>query len=286
MSGNYLDEFESSPEEQASYNQQSSGNSGYGGNNNNYNKPQNQGGYNNNNQNGGYNNNSNGYSKPQNNYNNQGGGNSYGNKQGGYNKPQGGYNKSGGNEDWKAKAREVQEPYIPVFLYIDPKFPEDVKENLMSIASRLINNGITVRYNCDDKDIQNKFNSMSFKRTEDYAPFNGFNEVEKSRFGFNTPTSNDIASKQTNNWEQLPKIVKIINSRNIRCIFGNNNKNNARCLITWSPDGATRKSETSSETGNIRYLIEVADRYFLPVFNINNPRSREELDRTYLRGNQ
>lgn len=270
----FLDEnFGMSDSEGKSFSNQ--GGNSYGGGNSNNNQSSS------NNYSGGGNNNANSYSGNNNNQQKSyGGGNNYNGQQ----KPYGGNNNGGGAKSWQDKAKEVQEPYMPIGVYIDDKFPPEVIEKLIGIVSGLISKGFTVRYNADNLEIHNKIKAMSFKQTEDYSPLKTFNEIE-SRFGFNSATSNKESEKFWGDNPKIPKIVRMKTSRDVRLVLGNNNKNNIKALITWSPDGARNTVEVSNETGYIGSTIKIADQYHCKVLNINNENSRRELEHTFLRSN-
>lgn len=212
--------------------------------------------------------------------NNSSSGNSYGNNN---NSSSGGGDwKSKGREEWKKKQQEVQEPYMPVVVYIDRDFPSDVKEKLVNLISRLISLGFTVRFNAEDEEIVKKVKAFSSNKIEDHIPFNGFNDM-KSKFCWNSNTTNHIAQQNFGAWAKLPKLVQILMSRNVRMLIGSNNNSPAKFLITWSKDGAFRGPQVSNETGNVGTYIKVAEKLAVPVFNLNNQQSRDEMNRFIFR---
>lgn len=236
-------------------------------------QPSNQGGYQQNNNQGGYqqNNNKGGYQQN----NNQGGGNNWNSGGGNNNWKSGGNNNWKGKNDWRAKQNEIQEPYLPVSIYIGEEFPADVKQNLMAIADKLISLGYTVRFNADEKDITDAILAKSDK-CEGYVPFKGFNEIQ-TRHGFNNATSKYIAGQANPAYEKLPKIVQLKLARNVRLMFGDRNNSNTMALITWSQDGAREYNEVNKETGYVGDVIKLASKYKYPVININRQESKSDL---------
>lgn len=234
--------------------QNQSQNTGYGNGEKNMN--QNQGNsYGNSNQgsgNGGYNN------------NNQGSGNrGYGNNSGGGNRNYGG----GGGGGFKRKEEVIEDPYVPVSVYIDRDFPPEIKQRLVAIASKLIAKGITVRYNGDDKDAHEALSNMSKKLVEVYVPWRNFNEVDTKHY-WNTKTSMHLAQTNFFAWDKIPDAVKSMLARNVRMIFGDKNNSICSALITWSPDGATKAPEVTKDTGRSSFIIKLAATYHFPVINL------------------
>jgi hypothetical protein len=189
----------------------------------------------------------------------------------------GGFNKGG---FFKKKEEVIEEPYIPVSIYVDREFPHEAKTSLYNIASKLIAKGITVRVNGDDKPFVDKLAALSDKHIEIYLPWKNFNEIQ-SKFYYNTLTSKHLANKHFQGWEKIPDPVKSILARNVRMIFGDKNNSITLCLITWSKDGASRVSEVTKETGKSSFVIKVAGTYGFPIINISKPNAENVLERTF-----
>lgn len=202
--------------------------------------------------------------------NNQGGGG------GGY-RGKGG----GGGGQWGNKKEDViEEPYVPVAIYIDRDFPPEIKQKLISIASRLINNKMVVRYNADDLDIHNAISEISSAKTEAYTPWKNFNNIESKHY-YNTETAKHVASSNFQGWDKIPDAVKAMLARNVRMIFGDKNRSPAICLITWSPDGASRAPEVTKDTGKSGFLIKLAATYGFSVLNLAKPNAEAMLEKAF-----
>jgi len=180
----------------------------------------------------------------------------------------------------KKKEQVVEKPYVPVAMYVDREFPEEVKNNLFRIASRLISKDITVRLNGDDKDFSTKLAELSDTHTELYIPWKNFNNLESKNY-FNTLTSNSIAVKHFSGWEKIPDSVRAMLSRNVRMIFGDKNNSICLCLITWSKDGASRLTEINKDTGRSSFIIKVACSYGFPVLNLQKSNAEGLLEKTF-----
>lgn len=189
------------------------------------------------------------------------------------------YQKSGGSF-FPKKEEVLEDPYLPVVIFIDRDFPPEVKNSLYNIASKLINKKITVRYNADDKDFHEKISSLSDKFIEPFIPWKGFNDVDTKNY-YNTITAKHIAQQHFQGWEKIPEGVKALLARNVRMIFGGKNNSIALCVITWSKDGASKLAEVNKDTGRASFIIKVASTYGFPVVNISKESSGNLLEKTF-----
>lgn len=241
--------------------------------NNNQNQQSQNAGQSNQGGNGGYSNN--------NQQRNTGGGNS-----GGYQQRSGG--NAGGNNNWKGngggggnfqkKEEVVEEPYCPIAVFIDRDFPEDIKAKLQAVVSKLINKGYTVRYNGDAIAMHNQISNLSRKLTEAYTPWKGFDEIESKHY-WNTKTSEHMAMTNFPAWDKIPNVVKAMMSRNVRMLFGDKNNSIVKCLVTWSPDGASKSLEVTKDTGRPSFIIGLASKYNFPVINLGKEGAEQALER-------
>lgn len=210
------------------------------------------------------------------NNNNQNRGNNNGN---GYqNKPN--YQNRNNGGGFQKKEEVIEEPYVPVGIYIDREFPTEVKQNLIRLASRLINKNVVVRYNADDMDVHGPISQLSNKKTEAFTPWKNFNNIESKHY-YNTETAKHVASTNFAGWDKVPDAVKAMLARNVRIVFGDKNRSVVLCLITWSPDGASRAAEVTKDTGRSGTIIKLASTYGIPVINLAKPNAEAILEKTF-----
>ena len=210
------------------------------------------------------------------NNNNQNRGNNNGN---GYqNKPN--YQNRNNGGGFQKKEEVIEEPYVPVGIYIDREFPTEVKQNLIRLASRLINKNVVVRYNADDIDVHGPISQLSNKKTEAFTPWKNFNNIESKHY-YNTETAKHVASTNFAGWDKVPDAVKAMLARNVRIVFGDKNRSVVLCLITWSPDGASRAAEVTKDTGRSGTIIKLASTYGIPVINLAKPNAEAILEKTF-----
>jgi hypothetical protein len=185
-----------------------------------------------------------------------------------------------GYKNFQKKKDEVQDAYVPIAIYVDRDFPDEIKEKFYTVISKLVAKKYTVRINGDDKEFANKVKSLSDKFIEIYIPWKGFNDIETKHY-FNQLTAKHIAQSNFIAWDKIPDPVKSMLARNVRMIFGDKNNSIALCVITWSPDGASKYSEVTKETGRASFVITVASKYSFPVLNIQKPNAGTILERTF-----
>lgn len=178
------------------------------------------------------------------------------------------------------KPEVLEDPYIPVVVYIDRDIPIESKDRLISIASKFIRKKITVRVNGDEPSIVSKLTSLSTRFVEVYIPWKGFNDIDSKHY-YNTLTSKEIAKQHFAGWDKVPDSVKSILARNVRLIFGDKNNSIALCLITWSKDGASNRSEVTKETGRHGVVIKLASTYGFPVINLEKQNTEAAIEKIF-----
>jgi len=192
-----------------------------------------------------------------------------------------GNNNNGGNRPFFKKKEEViEEPYVPVVIYVDRDFPPEVKTSLYNIASKLINKKITIRVNGDDKEFADRLTALSDSHVEVYIPWKGFNNME-SKHSWNTLTSKHLAQLHFPGWDKIPDSVKALMARNVRMVFGDKNNSIAMCIITWSKDGASKATEVTKDTGRSSFIIKMASSYGFPIVNVAKQTAENILEKTF-----
>ena len=189
-------------------------------------------------------------------------------------------NGNGGGNFFKHKEDVLEEPYIPITIYVDRDFPPEIKTALYNIASKLINKNITVRYNGDDIEFHERIAGLSSKYTEVFIPWRNFNSIDSKHY-FNGLTCNHLAQKNFSGWDKIPDSVKAMLARNVRMVFGDKNNSITLCVITWSKDGASKVVEVNKDTGRAAFIIKTASSYGFPVINIGKPNSENILEKIF-----
>ena len=202
-------------------------------------------------------------------------------QQGGY-RPNNGGGGGGGGGGFRGRQQEdtVQDPYLPVVVYVEQDFPEEVKNQLSTIASKLIGKGFTVRVYGTDKPFVEKIQKLSGSKVELYLPWRNFNELESKRT-WNSLTAKHVAQQNFAGWEKVPDAVKGILAGQVRLLLGERNNSPANCLITWSADGASKAGEVSKETGRAGFIIKLAATFAFPVINMQKSSSEAIIEKNF-----
>ncbi|WP_396190475.1 hypothetical protein [Flavobacterium sp.] len=224
---------------------------------------------------GGYSNSNNGNQRQS--YGNSG--NYQGGQNGGYRQNNNGGGGAGGNR-FPQREDKVDDPYLPICVFVDQGFPEDVKTRLFNLASKLIGKRYTVRVMGLDKEFAERVMKLSDSKVELYLPWRNFNEMDSKRT-FNTLTAKHVASVNFAGWEKVPDGVKGILASQVRYLFGDRNNSPAMCLITWSPDGASKFGEVNKETGKTGFIIKMGSNYNFPVINMQKQSSDAVIEKHF-----
>jgi len=173
-----------------------------------------------------------------------------------------------------------QTPYIPIAVYIDKDFPIEIKDKLVKYIHQLLTRGYTIRVNADDKSMYEQLSNLG-PNIEFYIPWKNFNEIESKHY-FNHDIHKKIAQENFPAWDKIPDVIKSMLARNVRMILGDKLNSSMFFLLTWSEDGALTSSECGPKTGKSSFLIKVASRYKLPLFNIGNEKSLRSFERNFI----
>lgn len=187
---------------------------------------------------------------------------------------------AGGGGGFQKKEDVVEDPYLPVAVYVDRDYPPQIKEQLFNVIVKLINNGITVRVNGDDREFYDRIATLPGKNIEVYTPWKGFNDIETKHY-FNMETSKHLASVNFAAWDKVPDVVKSMLARNVRMMFGGKNNSIVKCLITWSSDGVSKSAEITKDTGKGSFMIGLASKYHFPVINLGKAGAEDMLARVF-----
>lgn len=209
-------------------------------------------------------------------YQGGGGGNGGGYSRGGG----GGGGYGGGGRGFQQKEDVVSDPYLPVVIYVEQEFPDNVKEQLYHIASKLIGKRYTVRVSGIDKQFAERVMKLSDSKVELYLPWRNFNEMESKRT-FNTLTAKHVASVNFAGWEKIPDAIKAFLAAQVRMVMGDRNNSPTMCVITWSQDGASKHAEVTKETGRSGFMIKMSSNYGFPVVNIQKQSSEAIIEKNF-----
>lgn len=171
-------------------------------------------------------------------------------------------------------------PYLPISFFIDSSYPEEIKQEMFSIIDKLLAKQYTIRINGDDKEFIAKLNALNSQHIEVYIPWKGFNDID-SKYYFNYDALKSIARANFLGWDKIPDTVKAILTRNVRMLLGTSNNSVCLCVVLYTPDGATNKSEVTKESGKFSFIISIANKFGLPVINLKKQKLVEMFLKNY-----
>lgn len=212
------------------------------------------------------------------------------------NQPKKEWNGGGGNNNWngqrprkkKKDDTEVHKVYMPYALYVDVEAPPEIKDKLLVIAEKMYLKGLFVRFNADEKPIWDRFKAIADEEMEDYSRWKKYTDrasggtIECPERYYNNATSVFNSQRLIPNWDSLPNVVRDQYPRDFRMLTGQKCDNQVKGLIIWTPDGAYKRTQCTKDTGNGSFIIKVADRWKIPVININNPDCREAFTNLFI----
>ena len=85
-----------------------------------------------------------------------------------------------------------------------------------------------------------------------------------------------IASCHHPAWNRLNEFVRSLHTRNVFQLKGLDNTPSS-FVVCWTPDGAETSEQTSKATGGTGQSIRIAHTLNIPVYNLNNDKSRQRI---------
>lgn len=181
------------------------------------------------------------------------------------------------------KKEERLEPYIPIAVFVDRDYPQEVKEKIYHLIDRFLAKGYVIRINGLDKDFVERVLALSHKNVEVYLPWKGFNNID-SKFTYNSKAIQHITATHFPGWEKIANSVKAILMSQVRMLFGEKNNSVAVCIILYTQDGANKLSEITKETGKLSFIIKLASSFGFSVINIAKDNSIAILEKNFRLG--
>ena len=149
--------------------------------------------------------------------------------------------------------------------------PHDIGQLMASLAGYLSELGYTLRSGAADG-ADSYFESGAIRK-EIYLPWRGFNGHCSGRY-YVCDEAMGLASHHHPAWSKLSQPVRKLMGRNAYQILGYNLAHPSEFVLCWTPDGCESWHTRSAKTGGTGLAISVASSLGIPVFNLNNHRSR------------
>lgn len=148
--------------------------------------------------------------------------------------------------------------------------PGHILDVMTSIAELLAGKGLTLRVS-DQSGADQAFRRGSGGRYFMYTAIDtGFpGAIPAELTGGNRPT---LARRLNPRFPLLPRREKQWEITAVSLVAGICTSNHAKMLICWTPDGAVKPEEFTSETGNTARYLRIANQLNVPVYNLARER--------------
>lgn len=111
---------------------------------------------------------------------------------------------------------------------------------------------------------------------EIWLPWEGFNNHVNTNL---YPTNNHFSIAETLHpaWHKLRPGAKKLHARNVGQILGKDIHSPVSFVICWTPDGCESHSTRTKITGGTGTAIGLASQYNIPIFNLKNQKSYDQI---------
>jgi len=92
-----------------------------------------------------------------------------------------------------------------------------------------------------------------------------------------TEEAMDLARRFHPGWDRLSDYAKRLHGRNAFQVLGPRLNEPSEFLICWTPDGCITHQSRSWNTGGTGTAISIADKYEVPVLNLKNPSTYNQI---------
>jgi hypothetical protein len=112
---------------------------------------------------------------------------------------------------------------------------------------------------------------------EIYVPWPGFND-HPSGLVRRSLEAEAIARSAHPAWDRLSPAARKCHTRNVHQVLGFDLRTPSLFVVCWTPDGCTGADTRTAMTGGTATAILVAERYAVPVFNLQEPDAADRID--------
>lgn len=113
--------------------------------------------------------------------------------------------------------------------------------------------------------------------TEIYVPWPGFNDHQGGMVR-RTLEAEAIGSSVHPAWNRLSPAARKCHTRNVHQVLGFDLRTPSLFVVCWTPDGCAGAATRTAMTGGTATAIVVAERYAVPVINLQAPDAEERID--------
>lgn len=158
--------------------------------------------------------------------------------------------------------------------------PPAVQSMMTTIATRMARDGYTLRSGgADGADSAfERGAAAGGGQAEIYLPWAGFNGHAHGIVRLSLEAE-ALARSTHPAWSRLSPAARRLHTRNANQVLGLDLRTPAAFVVCWTPDGCTSAATRTARTGGTATAILIAERYAVPVFNLQHPDTEHRLER-------
>lgn len=156
--------------------------------------------------------------------------------------------------------------------------PKEVMKEMTLLAKHLGRLGMVLRSGgADGADgaFETGCDSVSGPK-EIFLPWQNFNKNSSPNFEI-PELAYDISAKYHPSWVRLKTPTRRLMARNAQQVLGKDLDSPSSFVICWTPDGCAHHDTRTQETGGTGQAISIASAYNIPVYNLENKQSYDEM---------
>ena len=167
--------------------------------------------------------------------------------------------------------------YKPYAGVGNPDTPYGILTQMTQLAGRLEDMGYTLR-SSGGQGGDEAF-SKGTTNKEIYIPWKKFNGYPDKPFCEITEDAKLIVKPFSPAFDTLKPAVQLIIASKAHLILGPDLQSPVKFLVCWTPDGADKSGNCTAKTGFGGTAIKVAASLSIPIFNLKNADSMQELNK-------
>jgi hypothetical protein len=161
--------------------------------------------------------------------------------------------------------------------------PPDIRNLMSRIAHRIVARGFRWRSGAADG-ADRAIEAGAGDEIDVYLPWAGFNGSSSSLHTLpSMARAEQIAAGVHPRWDVLKRPARLLHTRNVWQVLGDELDQPSEFVLCWTADGAQTEQERTSKTGGTGTAIVLAARHNIPVINLARADAMERLAELVLR---
>lgn len=174
------------------------------------------------------------------------------------------------------------------FLAVGTDLPTGLESKLSVVLDTLHGKRFTARLASDKRDPLDTFVKANYFMKEFFLPWAKFDTDVVPKLPKPTPDARPVACWLTlttrrksdpDIFNMIPSVVRTFIARNTHLVLGEDLKSPVKFMILYTPNGEGLGDRIDFKSaGNVKFFLEVAKIFSIPVFNIQNEDSFKKLE--------